>query len=114
MEFNRPNYIIIYLKNQFPPSDTNKYSLPYKSLITKTDNNNLIVRAFTTAWKYRTIYEQSGNFGQVVKTEHTSWRSLYRYLNLAYMHPEKVNNILSGKESYSMDELFAIASKNQI
>ncbi len=94
--------------------DTNKYSLPHKSLMTKTDNNNLIVRAFTTAWKYRTIYEQSGDLGQVVKSEHTSWRSLYRYLNLAYMHPEKVNNILSGKESYSMDELFAIAPKNQI
>lgn len=59
--------------------DTNKYSLPHKSLMTKTE-----------------------------------WLSLYRYLNLAYTHPEKVNNILSGKELYSMDELFAIAQKNQI
>ena len=94
--------------------DTNKYSLLYKNLMTKADNNNLIVRAFTTAWKYSAIYEQSGDLGQVVKSEHTSWRSLYRYLNLAYMHPEKVNNILSGKESYSMDELFAIAPQHQI
>ena len=82
--------------------------------MTKADNNNLIVRAFATAWKYRTTYEQSGDLGQVVKSEHTSWRSLYRYLNLAYMHPEKVNNILSGKEVYSMEEIFAIAPKNQI
>ena len=36
------------------------------------------------------------------------------HLNLAYMNPEKVNNILSGKESYSMDELFTIAPKYQL
>lgn len=94
--------------------DTNKYSLPHKSLMTKTDNNNLIVRAFATAWRYRMAYEKHGDLEHVVKSEHTSWRSLYRYLNLAYMHPEKVNNILSCKESYSMEEIFAIAPTHQI
>ncbi len=82
--------------------------------MTRTDNHNTIVRAFATAWRYRTAYEKHGDLEYVVKSEQTSWRSLYRYLNLAYMHPEKVNNILSGKEVCSMEEIFAIATKYQI
>ena len=82
--------------------------------MTRTDNHNMIVRAFALAWRYRMAYEQTGDLESVIKSENTSWRSLYRYLNLAYMNPEKVNNILSGKESYSMDELFTIAPKYQL
>lgn len=93
---------------------SNKYSAGRGGLMTRTDNHNLIVRAFAIAWRYRMAYEKTGDLESVVKSEQTSWRSLYRYLNLAYMHPEKVNNILSGKESYSMDELFAIAPTHQI
>lgn len=73
-----------------------------------------LVRAFATAWRYHMAYEKYGDLEHIVKSEQTSWRSLYRYLNLAYMHPEKANNILSGKESYSMDELFTIAPKYQL
>lgn len=73
-----------------------------------------IVRAFAIAWRYRTAYEKHGDLEYVVKSEQTSWRCLYRYLNLAYMNPEKVNNILSGKESHSMDELFATVPKHQL
>lgn len=36
------------------------------------------------------------------------------HLNLAYMNPEKVNNILSGKEVYGMEEIFAIAPQHQL
>ena len=82
--------------------------------MTRTDNHNMIVRAFALAWRYRTAYEKHGDLEYVVKSEQTSWRCLYRYLNLAYMNPEKVNNILSGKESCSIAEIFAIAPKHQI
>lgn len=73
-----------------------------------------IVRAFAIAWRYRMTYEKHGDLEYVIKFEQTSWRSLYRYLNLAYMLPEKVNNILSGKEPCSIAEIFAIAPKHQI
>lgn len=92
---------------------SNKYSAGRAGLMTRTDNHNMIVRAFATAWRYRMAYEKHSDLEHVVKSEQTSWRSLYRYLNLAYMHPEKVNNILSGKEVYSMEEIFAIAPKHQ-
>lgn len=82
--------------------------------MTRTDNHNMIVRAFALAWRYRMSYEKHGDLEYVIKFEQTSWRSLYRYLNLAYMLPEKVNNILSGKEPRSIAEIFAIAPKHQI
>ena len=62
----------------------------------------------------RMAYEKHGDLEYVVKSEQTSWRSLYRHLNLAYMNPEKVNNILSGKEVCSVAEIFAIAPQHQI
>lgn len=93
---------------------SNKYSAGRGGLMTRTDNHNMIVRAFATAWRYRMAYEKHGDLEYVVKSEQTSWRSLYRYLNLAYMHPDKVNDILSGKEACSMTEIFAIATKHQI
>ena len=77
--------------------------------MTRTDNHNMIVRAFATAQRYRMAYEKHGGLEYVVKSEQTSWLSLYRYLNL-----EKVNNILSGKEPCSVAEIFAIAPKHQI
>lgn len=70
--------------------DTNKYSLPYKNLMTKTDNNNLIVRAFTTAWKYRELYERDGGVDNIIHNLHTSPRQFYRYLDIAYMNPDKI------------------------
>ena len=73
-----------------------------------------LVRTFATAGRYRMVYEKHGDLEHVIKSEQTSWHSLYRYLNLAYMHPEKVNNILSGKAVYSMEEIFAIAPQHQI
>ena len=92
--------------------DTNKYSLPYKSLMTKADNNNLIVRAFTTAWRYREMYEECGEADTIIASEHTSPRQFYRYLDLAYMNPETVNRILSGKQKVNVNELFQIAKMN--
>ncbi len=93
---------------------SNKYNTGRAGLMTRTDNHNMIVLAFATAWRYRTAYEKHGDLEYAIKSEQTSWRSLYHYLNLAYMHPEKVNSILSGKEPCSTAKIFAIAPKHQI
>lgn len=80
--------------------------------MTKADNNNLIVRAFTTAWRYREMYEECGDADTIIASEHTSPRQFYRYLDLAYMNPETVNRILSGKQKANVNELFQIAKMN--
>ena len=74
----------------------------------------MIVRAFALAWKYRDTFEKLGSLDEVVDAEKTSWRSLYRYLNLAYLHPNKVNAIMSGKENYTVEELLNIAGQYQL
>jgi hypothetical protein len=75
-----------------------------------TENNHLIVRAFALAHKYKGMYERDGNLEAIVETEKTSWRNVYRYLNLAYLDPKIVNDVMSGKIKCSVDDLFKMYS----
>lgn len=81
-------------------------------VLTVTDNNHLILKAFATAWKYREMYEQCGDSYKIIAMEHTSPRQFYRYLDLAYMHPNKINDILSGRLKINVNDLFQIAKKH--
>ena len=79
-----------------------------------TENNHLILKAFATAWRYRELYERDGDIHRIFQEEHTSPRQFYRHLDIAYMNPDKVNEILSGKLKINVNDLFQIAQKNQI
>lgn len=74
-----------------------------------TENNHLILKAFATAWRYREMYEQGIGSDNICKKEHISPRQLYRHLDLVYMNPDKINEILSGTTSVKINELFQIA-----
>ncbi|MDR1338023.1 MAG: recombinase family protein [Rickettsiales bacterium] len=89
---------------------SNKYKISSGGIMSKTDNNHLIVRAFATAWKYKEMYERLGNVDVIAAQEKASPMTIYRYLNLAYICPTKVNEILSGKITCTVDELFKIAN----
>ena len=78
-------------------------------VLTVTDNNHLILKAFATAWRYREMYERYGDTDKIIAMEHTSPRQLYRHLDLVYMNPNKINEILSGTTSVKINELFQIA-----
>ena len=91
-----------------------KFSKAKTSLLTITENNNLIVEAFATAWRYREMYEECGNSDKIIAMEHTSPRQFYRHLDLAYMNPETINHILSGKQKVNVNDLFQIARENQV
>lgn len=80
-------------------------------VLTITDNNHLIVKAFATAWKYRELYERDGGVDNIIHNLHTSPRQFYRYLDVAYMNPEKINEILSGKLKINVNDLFQIAQE---
>ena len=79
-----------------------------------TDNNHLIVKAFATAWRYKELYEREVGIKQICNQEHISPRQLNRYLDLAYMNPIKINEILSGSSNNKVNDLFKIASENQL
>ena len=79
-----------------------------------TENNHLILKAFATAWRYREMYEEYGDSDKIIAMEHTSPRQFYRYLDLAYMNPDKINDILSGKLKINVNDLFQNAKDNQL
>ena len=83
-------------------------------VLTVTDNNHLILKAFATAWRYREMYEECGDSDKIIAMEHTSPRQFYRHLDLAYMNPETVNRILSGQQKINVNDLFHIAKKHLI
>lgn len=83
-------------------------------VLTVTDNNHLILKAFATAWRYREMYEECGDADKIIASEHTSPRQFYRHLDLAYMNPETVNRILSGQQKINVNDLFHIAKKHLI
>ena len=90
------------------------YDRGKNGVLSVTDNHHLIVKAFATAWKYRELYEQDEGVDDITHKLHISPRQFYRYLDIAYMNPNKINQILSGKLKINVNELFQIAQKNQL
>ena len=82
------------------------YDRGKNSVLNVTDNHHLIVKAFATAWKYREKYEQCGDVDTVAKEYKVSPMTIYRYFNLAYMMPNKVNDILNGRKIGNVNSLF--------
>ncbi len=82
-----------------------KFSKAKTSLLTITENNNLIVKAFATAWRYREMYEQGGDVDSIGRTEHVALRHIYKHLSLAYLNPEVVHHILSNQCQISVRDM---------
>lgn len=76
------------------------------------DNNRLIVRALAYAWKFKKLYEKELSTDDIAKQEKMSKRTIYKYLNLAYLSPRIVNQLLDGTLNINLQTLFEIASKN--
>ena len=85
------------------------YARCKNGVLSVTDNNHLIIKAFATAWKYRELYERDGGVDNIIHNLHTSPRQFYRYLDIAYMNPGKINQILSGKLKINVNNLALIA-----
>ncbi|MBN1281924.1 MAG: recombinase family protein [Alphaproteobacteria bacterium] len=88
-----------------------KYNTNHRGLMTKVENNHLIVNAFATALKYKQHYEKHGSVDDLLQDEKVGTTTVYRYLNLAYMNPRKINDVMSGKIKYTVKELFEIATQ---
>lgn len=57
-------------------------------------------------------YERNGGVDNITHNLHTFPRQFYRYLDIAYMNPDKINETLSGKLKINVNELFQIAKTN--
>ncbi|MBR1373668.1 helix-turn-helix domain-containing protein [bacterium] len=67
--------------------------------------------AFAYAWRYKKLYESGMPTDDIAKQEHISKRTIYKYLNLAYLSPKLVNQLLDGTMSISLQKLFEMSAK---
>lgn len=93
---------------------SNAYNAGKTGLMSVNDNNRLIVRAFAYAWRYKKLYESGIPTDDIAKQEHISKRTIYKYLNLAYLSPKLINQLLAGKINIPLQKLFGMASKEQV
>lgn len=91
---------------------SNVYNAGKVGLMSINDNNHLIVRAFAYAWKFKKLYEKGIRMEDIMKQEKMTKRTIYKYLNLAYLSPRIVNQLLSGTLTVNLQTLFEVASKN--
>lgn len=82
-------------------------------VLTVTDNNHLILKAFATAWRYREMYEECGDVDKIINSEHVAPRFVYKHLALAYLNPKIINNLLSGKCTMPVRDILDKASSSK-
>lgn len=82
-------------------------------ILTISDNNHLILKAFATAWRYREMYEECGDVDKIINSEHVAPRFVYKHLALAYLNPKIINNLLSGKCTMPVRDILDKASSSK-
>ena len=108
------NQVIITVPVILRPFANTRFNKGNDTILTVSENNNLIVKAFATAWCYREMYEECGDVDTVARKVGSTPRTIYRYLDIAYMNPNKINAILSGKSKLNITEIFNTAFANQL
>ncbi|MCL2673306.1 MAG: recombinase family protein [Alphaproteobacteria bacterium] len=98
--------------NKFP-SKSNRYIGSGTAVLTKTDNANNLILALAYGWRYRKAYEAGTGITDLEKQERRNKRTLYKYLNLAYLSPKIIGAIMDSEipAHVNLQTLFAIASK---
>ncbi len=89
-------------------SKLNSYNEGRTGMLSVVDNNHLIMRALATAFKYRDIYERGHTIPQIAHDEKVSETTVRRYVKLAYINPQKINEILDARMPFNVDDLFNI------
>ena len=84
-----------------------------RDLLTKTENATMLIKALAYGWKYKKAYESGIGVKALATTENRDQRTIYKYLNLAYLSPRIINDIMDSKipPHINLQTLFQIASK---
>lgn len=83
------------------------------SILTKSENATLLIKALSYGWKYKQDYENGTPITNIAESERRDKRTIYKYLNLAYLSPRIINSIMSSEipADINLQNLFTIASK---
>lgn len=84
-----------------------------RDLLTKTENATMLIKALAYGWKYKKAYESGISVKALASTEKRDQRTIYKYLNLTYLSPRIINDIMDSKipPHINLQTLFQIASK---
>ena len=83
------------------------------SIHTKAENVQILTKALAFGWKYKKQYEAGVPVDQIKREEHRADRTVYKYMNLAYLSPKIISDILEGEvpAHVNLQTLFGIAEK---
>ena len=92
---------------------TNKYIGKGKMMISVTENNNNLIKALSVGWRYGKMSIEGMSVRKIQAAEQKGDRTIYRYLNLNYLSPNIVNDIMESRTPahVNLQMLFEIASK---
>lgn len=83
------------------------------SILTKSENTQTLIKALAYGWKYKQEYESGMPAITIAKNERRDKRTIYKYLNLTYLSPRIVTDIMNDcvPSGITLQKLFTIASK---
>lgn len=62
-----------------------------------TGNTQILIKVLAYAWKYKKEYENGVDIKTIAKNEQRDQRTIYKYLNMAYLSPRIINDIMDSK-----------------
>lgn len=83
------------------------------SIITRDANTTILIRALAYGWRYKRQMDSGIGIKQIATNEKRDMRTIYKYLNLCYLSPRIINDIMTGKipPHINLITLMNIASK---
>jgi hypothetical protein len=86
-----------------------------RELLTRDENAMILTKALAYGWKYKREYESGASAPQIAENEKRDIRTIYKYLNLAYLSPRIITDIMDGRipSGTNLQTLFGIASKHE-
>jgi hypothetical protein len=94
-------------------TNTNRYIGRGTTILTKAENAANLIRALAYGWHYKKLYESGTPVQEIEKQEKIAHRTIYKYLNLAYLSPKITTAIMESTipPYINLQTLFGIASK---
>ncbi|MBN1324988.1 MAG: recombinase family protein [Alphaproteobacteria bacterium] len=82
-------------------------------VLTRCENADIFIHALAVGWKYKQMYESGTCIKHIANGEKRDIRTIYKYLNLVYLSPRIINDIIDGKIPHEakLQSLIEIASK---
>lgn len=82
-------------------------------LLTMGDNAQMLIKALSYGWKYKRDYENGVGIKTIAKNEQRDQRTIYKYLNLAYLSPRIITDIINNDipTGMNLQKLIRLASK---